>query len=307
MKGNILKNNKLIAIFLLHVLTVLILISCSLEVKDSNESKKHKKEKRKGKVENLLVAINNLKNPTKPASGKNKANSKASKQKNNPNANANNAPKKILDPEVAKLIQKILDRTENIIQISEMDSSRGEPNDQFGMRAEIFSKIFFNANSTVHFDSHEYTEERRMLYTSLNFNEGKIFNLGQILSKLSQDSNYRGLVKETLINRGFSIQLAMEEISAKILNVKDKLQQLNKPNLETLYNDFEKLTSLKEKWLKDTDDLIDEYNTNPDLQTDVSKLNDTLRSKNSRAQFANIHDIILDLVNTTTNILAPIQ
>lgn len=81
MKGNILKNNKLIAIFLLHVLTVLILISCSLEVKDSNESKKHKKEKRKGKVENLLVAINNLKNPTKPASGKNKANSKASKQK----------------------------------------------------------------------------------------------------------------------------------------------------------------------------------------------------------------------------------
>lgn len=70
MKGNILKNNKLIAIFLLHVLTVLILISCSLEVKDSNESKKHKKEKRKGKVENLLVAINNLKNPTKPASGK---------------------------------------------------------------------------------------------------------------------------------------------------------------------------------------------------------------------------------------------
>ncbi|ACS94870.1 P35 antigen, putative lipoprotein (plasmid) [Borreliella burgdorferi JD1] len=301
------KNNKLIAIFLLHVLTVLILISCSLEVKDSNEIKKHKKEKRKGKVENLLVAINNLKNPTKPAAGKNKANSKASKQKNNPNANANNAPKKILDPEVAKLIQKILDRTENIIQISEMDSSRGEPNDQFGMRAEIFSKIFFNANSTVHFDSHEYTEERRMLYTSLNFNEGKIFNLGQILSKLSQDSNYRGLVKETLINRGFSIQLAMEEISAKILNVKDKLQQLNKPNLETLYNDFEKLTSLKEKWLKDTDDLIDEYNTNPDLQTDVSKLNDTLRSKNSRAQFANIHDIILDLVNTTTNILAPIQ
>nr|4ALY_A Chain A, P35 ANTIGEN [Borreliella burgdorferi B31]4ALY_B Chain B, P35 ANTIGEN [Borreliella burgdorferi B31] len=275
--------------------------------KDSNESKKHKKEKRKGKVENLLVAINNLKNPTKPAAGKNKANSKASKQKNNPNANANNAPKKILDPEVAKLIQKILDRSENIIQISEMDSSRGEPNDQFGMRAEIFSKIFFNANSTVHFDSHEYTEERRMLYTSLNFNEGKIFNLGQILSKLSQDSNYRGLVKETLINRGFSIQLAMEEISAKILNVKDKLQQLNKPNLETLYNDFEKLTSLKEKWLKDTDDLIDEYNTNPDLQTDVSKLNDTLRSKNSRAQFANIHDIILDLVNTTTNILAPIQ
>ncbi|ACN93593.1 antigen, P35 (plasmid) [Borreliella finlandensis] len=301
------KNNKLIAIFLLHVLTVLILLSCSLEVKDSNESKKHKKGKGKGKIENLLVAINNLKNPTKPAAGKNKANSKALKQKNNPNANANNAPKKILDPEAAELIQKILDRSENIIQISKMDSSRGEPNDQFGMRAEIFSKIFFNASSTVHFDDHEYTEERRMLYTSLNFNEGKIFDLGQILSKLSQDSNYRGLVKETLINRGFSIQLAMEEISAKILNVKDKLQQLNKPNLETLYNDFEKLTPLKEKWLKDTDDLIDEYNTNPDLQTDVSKLNDTLRSKNSRAQFADIHDIILDLVNTTTNILAPIQ
>ncbi|WKD01267.1 complement regulator-acquiring protein (plasmid) [Borreliella americana] len=332
------KNNKLIAIFLLHVLTVLILLSCSLEVKDSHENKKHKKGKEKitknennslnktkvskngkSKIDNLLVAINNLKNPQKPAAGKkNKPNSAALNQQHNPtnansnanvnaNANTNTAPKQILDPEAAKLIQKILDRSENIIQISEMDSYKGEPDDQFGMKAEIFSKIFFNANSTVHFDENEYTEERRMLYTSLNFNEGKILDLGKILSKLSQDSNYRSLVKETLINRGFSIQLAMEEISAKILNVKDKLQQLNKPNLQKLYHDFEKLTKLKEKWLKDTDDFINEYNADPGLQTDVSKLNDALRLKNSRAQFADIHDIILDLVNTTTNILAPIQ
>ncbi|MCD2332426.1 complement regulator-acquiring protein [Borreliella americana] len=332
------KNNKLITIFLLHVLTVLILLSCSLEVKDSHENKKHKKGKEKitknennslskikvskngkSKIDNLLVAINNLKNPQKPAAGnKNKPNSAALNQQNNPNnansnanvnanANTNTAPKQILDPEAAKLVQKILDRSENIIQISEMDSYKGEPDDQFGMKAEIFSKIFFNTKSTVHFDENEYTEERRMLYTSLNFNEGKILDLGKILSKLSQDSNYRSLVKETLINRGFSIQLAMEEISAKILNVKDKLQQLNKPNLKKLYYDFEKLTKLKEKWLKDTDDFINEYNADPILQTDVSKLNDALRLKNSIAQFADIHDIILDLVNTTTNILAPIQ
>ncbi|WNY65486.1 complement regulator-acquiring protein [Borreliella carolinensis] len=320
------KNNKLIAIFLLHTLTVLILLSCSLEVKDGDENKKHKKEKTKisktennslknkkmskngkSKIDNLLVAINTLKNPPKISAGnKNKPNSAALKQKNNPN-NANVAPKQILDPEATELIQKILDRSENIIQISEIDSYKGEPDDQFGMKKEIFSKIFFNANSTVHFDENEYTSERRMLYTSLNFNEGKIIELGKILSKLSQDSNYRGLVKETLINRGFSIQLAMEEISAKILNVKDKLQNLNKANLKALYHDFEKLTPLKEKWLKDTDDFINEYNANNDLQTDVSKLNDALRSKNSRAQFADIHDIILNLVNTTTNILAPIQ
>ncbi|WKC90405.1 complement regulator-acquiring protein (plasmid) [Borreliella carolinensis] len=320
------KNNKLIAIFLLHTLTVLILLSCSLEVKDGDENKKHKKEKTKisktennslknkkmskngkSKIDNLLVAINTLKNPPKISAGnKNKPNSAALKQKNNPN-NANVAPKQILDPEATELIQKILDRSENIIQISEIDSYKGEPDDQFGMKKEIFSKIFFNANSTVHFDENEYTSERRMLYTSLNFNEGKIIELGKILSKLSQDSNYRGLVKETLINRGFSIQLAMEEISAKILNVKDKLQNLNKANLKALYHDFEQLTPLKEKWLKDTDDFINEYNANNDLQTDVSKLNDALRSKNSRAQFADIHDIILNLVNTTTNILAPIQ
>ncbi|AEL19609.1 complement regulator-acquiring protein [Borreliella bissettiae] len=320
------KNNKLIAIFLLHTLTVLILLSCSLEVKDGNENKKQKKEKTKiaktennssknkkmskngkSKIDNLLVAINTLKSPPKISAGnKNNPNPAALKQKNNPN-NANVAPKKILDPEATELIQKILDRSENIIQIGEIDSYKGEPDDQFGMKEEIFSKIFFNANSTVHFDENEYTSERRMLYTSLNFDEGKIIELGKILSKLSQDSNYRGLVKETLINRGFSIQLAMEEISAKILNVKDKLQNLNKANLKALYHDFEQLTPLKEKWLKDTDDFINEYNANNDLQTDVSKLNDALRSKNSRAQFADIHDIILNLVNTTTNILAPIQ
>ncbi|MBB6213412.1 complement regulator-acquiring protein (plasmid) [Borreliella californiensis] len=320
------KKNKLIAIFLLHILTVLILLSCSLEVKDSNENKKHKKEKSnitknennslknkkvskngKSKIDNLLIAINTLKNPPKiAANNKKNPNSAALKQKNSPNAN-NTAPKQTVDPEATELIQKILDRSENIIQISEIDSYKGEPDDQFGMKAEIFSKIFFNATSTAHFDENEFVSERRMFYTSLNFNEGKIVDLGKILSKLSQDSNYRNLVKETIINRGFGIQLAMEEISAKILDVKDKLQQLNKTNLKALYYDFEKLTTLKEKWLKDTDDLINEYNTNHALQTDISKLNATLRLKNSRAQFADIHDIILNLINTTTNILAPIQ
>ncbi|MGF7101971.1 complement regulator-acquiring protein [Borreliella kurtenbachii] len=321
------KNNKLIAIFLLHILTVLILLSCSLEVKDDNENNKHKKEKTKiaktennssknkkmsknskSKIDNLLVAINTLKNPPKITAGnKNKPNPAALKQKNSPNNNANATPKQILDPEVAELIQKILDRSENIIRVGELDSSKVEPDDQFGMKEEIFSKMLFNTNSTAHFDENEYTIERRMLYTSLNFNEGKIVELGKILSKLYQDSNYKGLVKETLINRGFSIQLAMEEISSKILDVKDKLHLLNKTNLKTLYHDFEQLKPLKEKWIKDTDDFINEYNANNDLQTDISKLNDALRLKNSRAQFINIHNVILNLVNTTTNILTPIQ
>nr|6HPN_A Chain A, Antigen, P35 [Borreliella spielmanii A14S] len=219
-----------------------------------------------------------------------------------------NSPKQIaVDPEAKELIQKILDRSEDIVQISEIDSNKGEPNDQFGMKAEIFSKIFFNANSMVHFDDNEYLNERRILYTSLNFNEGVILNLGTILSKLSQHSNYRSLVKETLINRGFSIQLAMEEISLKILNVKDKLHHLNKPNLKTLYYDFDKLKTLKEKWLKDVDDIIKEYNANPELRTNISKLHDNVELKNSKAQFADIHNLILNLINTTTNILAPIQ
>lgn len=323
------KNNKLIAIFLLHILTVLILLSCSLEVnKDDNKEKENKKAKiiknkknssnikktsqnaKNGKptVDNLFTAINALKNPPKIAAGniKNKANPAALKQPNNANANVN-IPKQIVDPEAKELIQKILDRSENIVQIGEIDSNKGEPDDQFGMKAEIFSKIFFNAGSTVHFDENEYLNERRMLYTSLNFNESTILNLGKILSKLSQNSNYRSLVKETLINRGFSIQLAIEEISLKVLDVKDKLQHLNKPDLKTLYYDFNKLEKLKEKWLKDVDDIIKDYNANPELRTDISKLHDNVELKNSKALFADTHDIILNLINTTTNILTPIQ
>ncbi|AEW69221.1 Antigen, P35 (plasmid) [Borreliella garinii BgVir] len=316
------KNNKLIAIFLLHILTGLILLSCSLEVNQDDNQEKQKKAKtkisknennsskmkklsknaknKKPTVDNLLVAINTLKNPPKTA-GKNKPNSAALKQPNNTNA------LKQIDPEAKELIQKILERSEDIVQISEIDSNKGEPDDQFEMKAEIFSKIFFNAGSTVTFDDNEYVNERRILYTSLNFNENTILNLGKILSKLSQDSNYRSLVKETLINRGFSIQLAIEEISLRILNVKDKIQHLNKPNLKTLYHDFNKLIPLKEKWLKDVDDIIKDYNANPELRTDISKLNDYIISKNSKAQFADIHNIILNLINTTTNILAPIQ
>ncbi|AAT93822.1 MULTISPECIES: complement regulator-acquiring protein [Borreliella] len=317
------KNNKLIAIFLLHILTGLILLSCSLEVNQDDNQEKQKKAKtktsksennsskmkklsknaknKKPTVDNLLVAINTLKNPPKTA-GKNKSNSAAAlKQPNNANA------LKQIDPEAKELIQKILERSEDIVQISEIDANKGEPDDQFEMKAEIFSKIFFNAGSTVTFDDNEYVNERRILYTSLNFNENKILNLGKILSKLSQDSNYRSLVKEILINRGFSIQLAIEEISLRTLNVKDKIQHLNKPNLKTLYHDFNKLIPLKEKWLKDVDDIIKDYNANPELRTDISKLNDYIISKNSKAQFTDIHNIILNLINTTTNILAPIQ
>ncbi|WNZ73165.1 complement regulator-acquiring protein [Borreliella garinii] len=319
------KKNKLIAIFLLHILTGLILLSCSLEVnQDDNQEKQNKKAKtkisknennsskmkklsknakNKKTKDNLLGAINTVRNLPKAASAA------ALRQLNNALAQPNNANalNQIADPEVIELIQKILERSEDIVQISETDFNRGEPDDQFEMRADIFSQIFFNADSTVTFDDNEYLNERRILYTSLNFNENAILNLGRILSKLSKDPNYRSLVKETLINRGFSIQLAIEEISLRILNVRDKLQHLNKPNLRTLYHDFNQLIPLKEKWLEDVDDIIRNYNADPELRNDISKLNAYIMAKNSREQFSNIHNIILNLMNTTTNILTPIQ
>ncbi|WP_210366302.1 complement regulator-acquiring protein [Borreliella garinii] len=319
------KKNKLIAIFLLHILTGLILLSCSLEVnQDDNQEKQNKKAKtkisknennsskmkklsknakNKKTKDNLLGAINTAKNLPRAASAA------ALRQLNNALAQPNNANalNQIADPEVIELLQKILERSEDIVRISETDFNRGEPDDQFEMKADIFSQIFFNADSTVTFDDNEYLNERRILYTSLNFNEDTILNLGRILSKLSKDPNYRSLVKETLINRGFSIQLAIEEISLKILNVRDKLQHLNKPNLRTLYYDFNQLIPLKEKWLEDVDDIIRNYNADPELRNDISKLNAYIMAKNSREQFSNIHNIILNLMNTTTNILTPIQ
>lgn len=333
------KKNKLIAIFLLHILTGLILLSCSLEVnQDDNQEKQNKKAKTKisknennsSKMkklsknaknqktkDNLLGAINTAKNLPRAASAAalrqlNNALAQpnnALAQLNNALAQPNNANalNQIADPEVIELLQKILERSEDIVRISETDFNRGEPDDQFEMKADIFSQIFFNADSTVTFDDNEYLNERRILYTSLNFNEDTILNLGRILSKLSKDPNYRSLVKETLINRGFSIQLAIEEISLKILNVRDKLQHLNKPNLRTLYYDFNQLIPLKEKWLEDVDDIIRNYNADPELRNDISKLNAYIMAKNSREQFSNIHNIILNLMNTTTNILTPIQ
>lgn len=315
------------------------MLSCSLEVnQDDNQEKQNKKAKtkisknennsskmkklsknakNKKTKDNLLGAINTAKNLPRAASAAalrqlNNALAQpnnALAQLNNALAQPNNANalNQIADPEVIELLQKILERSEDIVRISETDFNRGEPDDQFEMKADIFSQIFFNADSTVTFDDNEYLNERRILYTSLNFNEDTILNLGRILSKLSKDPNYRSLVKETLINRGFSIQLAIEEISLKILNVRDKLQHLNKPNLRTLYYDFNQLIPLKEKWLEDVDDIIRNYNADPELRNDISKLNAYIMAKNSREQFSNIHNIILNLMNTTTNILTPIQ
>ncbi len=288
------------------------MLSCSLEVnQDDNQEKQNKKAKtkisknennsskmkklsknakNKKTKDNLLGAINTAKNLPRAASAA------ALRQLNNALAQPNNANalNQIADPEVIELLQKILERSEDIVRISETDFNRGEPDDQFEMKADIFSQIFFNADSTVTFDDNEYLNERRILYTSLNFNEDTILNLGRILSKLSKDPNYRSLVKETLINRGFSIQLAIEEISLKILNVRDKLQHLNKPNLRTLYYDFNQLIPLKEKWLEDVDDIIRNYNADPELRNDISKLNAYIMAKNSREQFSNIHNIILN-------------
>ncbi|WNY67334.1 complement regulator-acquiring protein [Borreliella lusitaniae] len=321
------KNNKLIAIFLLHALTVLIFLSCSLEIQENQEEENSKEKTLKSEkdssdikqasqnakedkpINNLLGAIKDLKNPPKKAAGnaKNSPNLAAfANSPNNTNAKAN-AVAKAVDPEVKALIKEILDRATNIIQIGELDAQEVEPADQFGMKDEIFSKIFFNANSTVHFDENQYKDERRMLYTSLNFKKDKIEDLGKILSKLAQDSNYRNLVKETLINRGFGIQLAMEEISAKILDIKDKLQNLNKSNLKTLDVEFKKLMLLKSKWLQDVENIIKEHNASNELQTDLAKLNANIESKNSKQQFSDIHNIILHTINTTTNILTPIK
>ncbi|WKC84945.1 complement regulator-acquiring protein [Borreliella lusitaniae] len=316
------KNNKLITIFLLYALTALIFLSCSLEIQENQEEENSKEKTLKSEkdssdikqasqsakenkpINNLLGAINDLKNPPKKAAGnaKNNPNLAAFKNPNNANASA-----KAVDPEVQALIKEISERATNIIQIGELDAKEVEPADQFGMKAEIFSKIFFNANSKVNFDDNQYKDERRMLYTSLNFKKETIKNLGKILSKLAQDSNYRNLVKETLINRGFGIQLAMEEISAKILDIKSKLQQLNKSNLKTLDTEFKKLMLLKSRWLQDVDNIIKEYNASNELQNDLAKLNANIESKNSKQQFSDIHNIILHTINTTTNILAPIK
>ncbi|WP_151060708.1 complement regulator-acquiring protein [Borreliella turdi] len=305
------KNNKLFAIFLLHILSALILLSCSLEVtNDDDEKEKNEKANIKiTKKENKSLKIKKMSKSSKhknskvdnlPVGGP----VAVSKLKNQHNANNS---KQIIDPEVQELIRKILERAADINQIIDFDSNRNEPDDQFGMKKDVFSKIFFSSNATVTLDKNEYLAERRMIYTSLKFQKAAISGIGKILSKLSQDSNYLGLAKEILINRGFSIQLAIEKTNFKIWDVKDKIQQLNKSNLKALYYDFNKLIQVKENWIKDVDDMITEYNNNPELKTNIARLNDYLNSKNPKALLIDMRSVILNLKNKITNILAPIQ
>ncbi|WKC77585.1 complement regulator-acquiring protein (plasmid) [Borreliella turdi] len=305
------KNNKLFAIFLLHILSALILLSCSLEV-TNDDDEKEKNEKANIKITKKENKSSKIKKMSKSSKHKNsKANNlpagvpaAVSKLKNQHNANNS---KQIIDPEAQELIRKILERAANINQIIDFDSNRNEPDDQFGMKKDVFSKIFFSSNATVTLDKNEYLAERRMIYTSLKFQKAAISGIGKILSKLSQDSNYLDLAKAILINRGFSIQLTIEKTNFKIWNVKDKIQQLNKSNLKALYYDFNKLIQFKENWIKDVDDMITEYNNNPELKTNIARLNDYLNSKNPKALLINIHNVILNLKNKITNILAPIQ
>ncbi|WP_210380945.1 complement regulator-acquiring protein, partial [Borreliella garinii] len=125
-----------------------------------------KNAKNKKTKDNLLGAINTAKNLPRAASAAalrqlNNALAQpnnALAQLNNALAQPNNANalNQIADPEVIELLQKILERSEDIVRISETDFNRGEPDDQFEMKADIFSQIFFNADSTVTFDDNEY-------------------------------------------------------------------------------------------------------------------------------------------------------
>ncbi|WNY69174.1 complement regulator-acquiring protein [Borreliella lusitaniae] len=161
-----------------------------------------------------------------------------------------------------------------------------EDSDQFGMKYSVF-----NADTTAlqlaKLNSDSKKDERRLFYSSLDYNKEKIVNFGKILTQLykQQKQQYHQLIEE-VVKTGFSIQKQIEETILKVSQDADELKRLGKENLKTLETATKELFEIKQNWIKKVDEIILSYNQNSEkIKEDAQKLAEHIKYKIKKEQY----------------------
>ncbi|SCW39004.1 lipoprotein [Borreliella japonica] len=177
------------------------------------------------------------------------------------------------------ITQRISTKIKEFKEKVEQYKDKTEDSDQFGMKHSVF-----NADTTAlklaKLNSDSKKNERRLFYSSLDYNTTRIVNFGKILTQIykQQQQQHHQLIEEVVKIGYSSIQKNLEEIILKISDDKDELKNLGKENLKTLEAVIKELFEIKQNWIKKIDEIILNYNENLEkIKEDAQNLTEHIR------------------------------
>ncbi len=195
----------------------------------------------------------------------------------------NEYPKETKTKEKQTIIKSLKEEIQNVTDLIEQDKNNiqeNEPADQFGMKNGAFKIIIGNPSQKAYNDP-KSQGNRRQFYSSLDYNENKISQLGIILNKITSDDIHRGQLHIDITNAGRAYsQFLFERAVDKLKEYQDKLDLLNFQDLITIKVKFDTIKQLRLLWQNTVDNIIKDYEDNKmGIQTDSQKLIEHIREQ----------------------------
>ncbi|WKC75746.1 complement regulator-acquiring protein [Borreliella valaisiana] len=177
------------------------------------------------------------------------------------------------------ITQRISSEIKRFKEKVEQYKDKTEDSDQFGMKYSVFNTDT-TALKLAKLNSDSKKDERRLFYSSLDYNTTRIVNFGKILTQLykHQKKEHHQLIEEVIKIGYSSIQKPLEETILKISDDKDELKRLGKESLKTIETTIKELFEIKQDWIKKVDGIILNYNENLEkIKENTNNLADHIR------------------------------
>ncbi|WP_434757265.1 complement regulator-acquiring protein (plasmid) [Borrelia puertoricensis] len=173
----------------------------------------------------------------------------------------------------AELISELKKDTESLITVVKKDKAEVEDLNQYGMKDEVFKAVTDTVNNKT-LDSVENKEARRLFYSSLGYDKGKIKEFAKILKKIESDATNKGTwIKDIIVAGREHLQSNFEKVIDKLEKSKDKLAKLSLVDLKEVKTKFDEIKSQREAFIKAVDSLIASYKAKTDgIDSDSEKL-----------------------------------
>ncbi|UPA12745.1 complement regulator-acquiring protein [Borrelia venezuelensis] len=179
--------------------------------------------------------------------------------------------KDVVDKE--KLISELKKDTEGLIKVVNKDKAEVEDGNQYEMKDEVFKAVTDAVNNKT-LDDDENKEARRLFYSSLGYDKGKIKEFAKILKKIESDATNKGTwIKDIIVAGREHLQSNFEKVIDKLEKSKDKLAKLSLVDLKEVKTKFDEIKSQREAFIKAVDSLIASYKAKTDgIDSDSEKL-----------------------------------
>ncbi|AHH13503.1 Antigen P35 (plasmid) [Borrelia hermsii YBT] len=162
----------------------------------------------------------------------------------------------------APLIAWITNKAKTDMALINKYNNNIEDTEQYGMKWGVF-KFLKNTENNKIMNSVENTQLRKLLYSSLDWSEGKIRKFGTILNTIERnDTNH---LAKTILSAGVNYaQGYFEWIISTTYNKTEHLNKLTLRKLKNIKANFEKIDKLRQKWRDAINKIIAKYEANTD-------------------------------------------